>query len=217
MHQDRSIKQPPICYTPTMPHTPPRIMVVGDSIAAGAGASDSAGFRSNLAGRFASESLSVAFVGSISGPQGAHEGHAGFTMGQARVGMLGWMTASDPDVVLLLAGTNDNLFGTPAAYTVENLGACIDLIGASRKIVVLPPPPAPAVATNRKVDILAQSYGVVVSEKRNQGYRTFFVPDYPGLDPLVDLADGIHPDDGGYALMAQAIWPVLRWVVLHCP
>jgi GDSL-like Lipase/Acylhydrolase. len=116
-------------------NAPLKIMPLGDSITAGKEngsqlEADWQGYRIGLWKRFESLGVPIDFVGGESNgtadlPDKNHEGHGGWTISQINNGksdVLGsgvnnWIPASDPDVVLLMIGTND------ASGSVSTMGS----------------------------------------------------------------------------------------------
>jgi serralysin len=104
-----------------------RIMVIGDSITAGilggGGASDTGGYRGRLAELLGADGYHVTFVGDRNDfaprvPGLRHEGFPGYVIRSTSKGAPGQLlgtlveralTKYDPDVILLMAGTNDLL------------------------------------------------------------------------------------------------------------
>lgn len=121
--------------------------------------------------------------------------------------------ALQPDVVVILAGTNDiagNTGPSTQAMIEDNLHAMVDLAGAHGIRVVLASvlpvseyrwmpgiEPAPKVqALNAALKQYADAKGVVYLD-----YHSAMTNAEGGLDPAL-AADGVHPTAKGYALMA---------------
>lgn len=104
-----------------------KVMVIGDSITAGVlgggGASDFGGYRGRLAQLLQADGYRVTFVGSRADfasrvPALRHDGYPGYVIRETSKGAPGQLlgtlveralTKYDPDVILLMAGTNDLL------------------------------------------------------------------------------------------------------------
>jgi len=88
-----------------------KIMPLGDSITRGFdGSTDGAGYRNDLGALLTTEGVNFQFVGSITGDNGGnHQGLDGKTSGFILSNINTYLTASNPDVVLLHIGTNDLL------------------------------------------------------------------------------------------------------------
>jgi lysophospholipase L1-like esterase len=149
--------------TPTPSGTPTidgkasrRIMALGDSITAGY-PSTIGGYRSELKAKLQQAGYNVTFVGSQSAHNPAnatdlpHEGHSGWTIPQINSivnGSLSYNGTSadrildtyDPDVVLLMIGTNDEI-QTNGRATVDSYKVLLDSIFAKKpnvRVIVAP-------------------------------------------------------------------------------
>ena len=110
--------------------------------------------------------------------------------------------AMKPQIVLLLLGGNDYIKKVPKEETFANLEKMIETIHATGAVVVL---------LGVRGGILHDEYEdnfEVLAKK----HRTAFVPDVlDGLFGHVDLmSDTIHPNDAGYLIIANKIYPVLN-------
>ncbi|WP_371586894.1 GDSL-type esterase/lipase family protein [Streptomyces virginiae] len=214
--------------TSAAPSTPVvRVMPLGDSITYGQGSSYESGYRLPLNELAAKQSrYSLDFVGSLEHgalPDSAHEGHAGYTIERIRAGANRWLAAAQPDVVLLHAGINDLNQGTDPGQAADQASALVDQIFAARPGVTIvmeglvPTTPGwnyqdlsqPVAQYNQRLKQLEQ-------EKQHAGKRFRFV-DAPALTPTnradathpAQMSDGLHPNDAGYAQLAQAFFTPL--------
>ncbi|MER7827604.1 GDSL-type esterase/lipase family protein [Streptomyces sp. NPDC096097] len=204
-----------------------RVMPLGDSITYGQGSSNESGYRLPLNELAAKQSrYSLDFVGSLEHgalPDSAHEGHAGYTIERIRAGAKRWLAAAQPDVVLLHAGINDLNQGTDPGQAADQASALVDQIFAARPGVtivmegLIPTTPGwnyqnlsqPVAQYNQRLKQLEQ-------EKQHAGERFRFV-DAPALTPTnradathpAQMSDGLHPNDAGYAQLAQAFFTPL--------
>jgi len=120
-----------------------KILPLGDSITAGAGAQpgDGGGYRTELFTKAVNDSKHITFVGSLSsGPStvaGAtfpknHEGHIGWKIDQVSAIATTAQALKDmPQIVLLFIGTNDEGYVSSAAGASDRLGLLIDKIVAA--------------------------------------------------------------------------------------
>ncbi|MCA9356755.1 hypothetical protein H6784_06015 [Candidatus Nomurabacteria bacterium] len=110
-----------------------------------------------------------------------------------------------PKVVLLLLGGNDYLQKIPPEETFSNLGKIIESIHETGSIVILLGVRGGLLKDNfeNNFESLADKYG------------TAYVPDVlDGLFGHADLmSDSVHPNDKGYKIIADKIYPVLKGVV----
>ncbi|MBD5606472.1 MAG: hypothetical protein IAI48_15485 [Candidatus Eremiobacteraeota bacterium] len=224
---------------------PVRIMPLGDSITAGVGARGTdvggGGYRGALEGLLDAAGYRYEMIGSrtdysanVRAP--AHEGWPGYVVRSLPSDpgheLLGSVTskalAADPDVVLLMAGTNDllRLERGSAGYTERNIAAGMDaLLGQiffekpNVRVIV-----AGVVASPDISDCAVERFDGVVSrtcprtgdpnlETLVEKYRKlgFAIALAPRMDAAVPrdrehFPDGIHPSGGdGYAAVAR-VW-----------
>ena len=108
-----------------------RVMTVGDSITAGVGStSGTAGYKRGLYEKYLDYGANVNFVGpsSLGGSNGFPEGsgHAGFSgwrIGQIEEQIDGWIQSYQPQVILMMIGTNDILQDKPENNYAANAPA----------------------------------------------------------------------------------------------
>jgi lysophospholipase L1-like esterase len=223
---------------------PIRIMALGDSITAGVGPNgaheNDGGYRGTLARRLGEAGYRVSFVGTRTDfsdaiDDRAHEGWPGYVVrsypsdpgpGQ----LLGpltdkALTANDPDVILLMAGTNDLLRRErgEAGYTLPNIVQSVDLllgeiVSAKPNAFVIVAP----VVESPKIDACAlrqfagrtgcgdasASLKTLVDGYARRGYRVTLAAAMATAVPrdVEHFPDGIHPSGpGGYAAIAD-VW-----------
>lgn len=161
------------------------IVAFGDSLVAGVG-SKGGGFVTLL-----SKELAVPIT---------NLGRSGDTTESAlqRVSMV---TERKPAMTLLLLGGNDFVRRVPREETVKNLERIITAIQASGSAVVL---------IGLDAGLLGGDEGKIY-ENLSVKYRTAYVPDI--LDGIHGnrslMADLLHPNDAGYAIMAERVGRVL--------
>jgi lysophospholipase L1-like esterase len=183
-------------------------MPLGDSITYGVGSTDSAGYRARLEQRLTAAGLRVDFVGSRdAGPAGAdddNEGHSGWTISRMARKVDRWLAAYRPDVVLLHIGTNDVRLDGYRAGAAKRLGVLLNRIRRDRPAAHIF---VARIAGSRQPAlqrwIAAYNIGVA---------RIVAVRD----DPLLHLVDQaavrapwLHPNDAGYAAMADTWFTAL--------
>ena len=131
-------------------------------------------------------------------------GRAGDTTldGLARIGQL---DEYSPKVVLLLLGGNDHLKKIPISETFKNLAALIESLHARGAVVIL---------LGVRGGLFNDRFDTEFEILRDT-YHTAFVPDV--LDGLFGndkyMSDTIHPNDIGYKMIADRIYPVLMCVI----
>jgi lysophospholipase L1-like esterase len=194
-----------------------RILPLGDSITWGFASSDGNGYRQHLHSKLSGGGNAASFVGSqISGsmPNGHNEGHNGATISE--IGgfftAAGALARSRPNVVLLMAGTNDMNKPVEPATAPERLDALITLILQSAGgdtpvplvVVVKIPPNGNPSADSRTVAYNA-AVEEIVQAHQGRGRRVLVADMYAALRVGADMGDGLHPNDGGYAKVAD-VW-----------
>lgn len=239
---------------------PTRIMPLGDSITAGvtvgrgcSGESSDTncpidgqrvGYRKKLYDDLVSAGYYVQLVGSerhgsdagLAPPNDQHEGHGGFTDAAIRDGVLSWLNATPPDVVLLHIGTNgiDDTNGTSAVDTAGPRDSILDRIynrwvPANRPVTVLLAKIVGSTTPQTDNNIIAfntdltNNVNMHWSNQVSAG-RLLLVDMYAALTNRTtaaggDYADALHPNPNGYAKMADA-WRtalIASGVLQRCP
>ncbi|MGE3578886.1 MAG: arylesterase [Vicinamibacterales bacterium] len=176
----------------------PRIVVLGDSLAAGYGLERGESFPDRLQQRLdaAGYAFEVANI-SVSGDTSA---------GGLR--RLDWALDGDVRVLIVELGGNDGLRGLPVDELKANLAAIITRARERGARVLLTgmeaPPnfgPAYTAAFRRVYRDLAAEHGVALLP---------FLLDGVAGDPALNIADGIHPNPQGARLVEQNVWRVLE-------
>jgi len=200
-----------------------KIMPPGDSITygvSGKNGRESGGYRTELWNRFVADGIPVKFVGSMSsGPaklgEKDHEGHPGWTIGQIVRSVDAWLKEFQPDVVLLMIGTNDTK-KSPLKTMVDELSKLLDQITAilpnTQLLVASIPPIHPAVKPLSRVlraMYFNEAIPGIVNMKIAQGKKVDFVDMRSlTLDGLTSSAslytdNGLHPNAEGYQQIAN--------------
>jgi lysophospholipase L1-like esterase len=198
------------------PATRVKIMALGDSITGSPGCWRALLWQKLPAAR-------VDFVGTLP-PQGCgfaydgeNEGHGGalVTAVADQNQLVGWLAASDPDVVLMHFGTNDVWNNRPTATI---LAAYTKLVGQMRaadpamKILVaqiIPMTPSNCTAcAQRVVDLNAAIPGWAASLTTAASPITV-VDQWTGFNTTTDTGDGVHPNDAGSAKIANRWYPAV--------
>jgi hypothetical protein len=203
--------------------TPCRILPFGDSITRGAKSSNDGGYRSPLYQLILAAKQRATFTGSqahgpaqVSGqpfPRN-HEGHAGWTIdpgynmiSSSYSGISSLVPSpalnGNPHIILLMIGTND-LFARDTANMATRLEVLLDKIAgnAPRALIVLAQI-TPLDSANSALTAYNGKIPDIVRSHAAKGQHIIGV-DMSKL-PTSELADGTHPNDRGYAHMAD-IW-----------
>lgn len=191
--------------------TTTKIMPLGDSITA------SDFWRTSLLNKLTSNGYDVEFVGT----QGSHEGHGGMLVTNlaATDQLTGWLSSTNPDIVLMHFGTNDcwSNIGTTAilnAYTilVEQMRAN----NPNMKIVVaqiIPMHPNDDADYDARVVDLNSSMVSWASELSTSESPIILVDQYTGFDTSTDTYDGVHPNSSGSQKMCDKWYESLSTIL----
>ncbi len=200
-----------------------KIMPIGDSITYGVingSNTNSGGYRTDLWNSLTANGQAVDFVGSLStGPSSIdddHEGRRGWRIDEIASSISGWLSMQQPDVVLLMIGTNDILQDYQLSTAPARLSNLIDQIVAQVagvKVLVASIPPSGRSDSDQQqsIDFNSKIPGIV-SEKVNQGKAVYFIDVFSRLS-VSDLADQVHPTASGYSKIADAWYDALQPVL----
>lgn len=180
---------------------PIRVLVLGNSIAAGSGVAPEEAFPARLQHRVDSLGWNVEIInGGVSGET---------TAGGLR--RLDWLLRQSIDVLIVELGGNDGLRGTDLSATRENLQAIIDKAKAQYPDVrillagmQLPPNLGPDYTQRFRA-----LYPTLAEQNDNVGLIPFLLEGVGGVDSLMQ-SDGIHPTADGQRIVAQNVWAALK-------
>lgn len=175
---------------PTITNYPPRpgpIVAFGDSLVAGVGATEGSDFVS-LVSKSINEPIE-------------NFGRPGDTTAAA-LERLGEVLERHPSVAIVLVGGNDYLKRIPRDETFKNLRTIVDALQGEGTLVVLL-----GVRGGVLTDNFKDEFSALTKETRSA-----YVPDV--LKNLVGnrqyMYDQVHPNDDGYAIIAERVLKVLR-------
>ena len=192
-----------------------RIMPLGDSITWGCCLRIEGGYRTRLYNLLAGAGYNVDFVGNqtINSnnpllPDPDHEGYNGYQIQDIHESIKDWLDAiDDPDVILLLLGTND--FGHEndidhAKDRLESLIVDIATLRPHAKIIVANLLLRTDNTTyNQQIELLFNPYVPQIVDRQSAlGRQVSFVDMRPGIGAS-DLDDGLHPNLSGFEKMAD--------------
>ena len=167
------------------------IVAFGDSLVEGRGATSGRDFVSLLARR-----LNTRIV---------NAGRSGDTTATALARLNSDVLARDPKVVIVLLGGNDFLRRVPVEHTFANLQEIVERIRRRGAAVIVV-----GVSVGLLSDPYASEYATVA--RRN---AAGLVPDI--LDGIMGnndlMSDSIHPNDRGYAIIAERLEAAVRAIV----
>ena len=212
-----------------------KIMPLGDSITNGTG--NQSGYRLRLYTELTGAGYSVNFVGALQTngcaalPDWDHEGHPGFNIDNIANG---WSTVPgintylapgvyDPDIILLMIGTNDVSEQRDFTHVGDRLNDLITRI--SNRTTGLQPNAHLIVATipprgDKPNDTDTQWYNsqlqTVVQQHITAGENVTLVDMYSALNAS-DIADGVHPNQTGYNKIADVWFDGIQTVLVPEP
>lgn len=175
-----------------------RLMVFGDSLAAGYGLPQEEAFpmRLEAALRRAGHQVTVINAG-VSGDTSAG--------GLAR---LDWALHDRPDLVIVELGGNDALRGLDPEQTCANLDAILSRFKTEGVAVLLAGMRAPRNLGHDYYSKFDRIYSALAA-KHDVPLYPFFL-DGVATDPALNQADGIHPNARGVAVIVERILPSVR-------
>ncbi len=184
---------------------PIKLLVFGDSLAAGYGLPHDDGFQARLAAALKAAGHDVQILdGGVSGDTTAG--------GRAR---LDWALADAPDAVLVELGGNDGLRGTDPKDMQANLTAILDTLAAKHIPTLLSGMVAPP---NLGAPYGAQFAAVFTALSNRPGllYDPFFLQGV-AADPALNQADHIHPNAEGVKRVVARILPAVERLLAEVP
>jgi lysophospholipase L1-like esterase len=213
--------------------SPCRIMPLGDSITFGIGArtplTDQGGYRMELFRMARADGHALTFVGrQVNGPmtvanqafpQG-HEGYPGATINDGNNQLANRVDAAvgaaDPDIVLLMIGTNDvngNINNPPD--DLRNLINQITNGAPDALLVVAQIVPTRTAGTNTRVQAYNTTVADLVRESAAAGKHVTGVDMFSAFVANPNFAtallnDNLHPNDAGFVVMAQTWYPAIE-------
>jgi acyl-CoA thioesterase I len=165
----------------------PSIVAFGDSLVFGQGATEGNDF--------------VSVLSRLVGRPIENLGVSGNTTGDGLT-RVREVTNRNPGIAIILLGGNDTLRRVPPETTERNLGGIVETVSEGGAVVILVGVRGGILGTNREemYERIAKQYGAV--------YVSDILEDIL-LDPS-RMSDGIHPNDAGYAHIAERLYTVFR-------
>lgn len=178
------------------------ILIFGDSLSAGYGVTQGAGWVDLLAQRLTEERLSYQVINaSISGDTSAG--------GLSRISAE--LKRHQPDILILELGANDGLRGLPLKAMKSNLSSIIDQAKTAGARVLLLGMQMPPNYGPRYTERFSAIYGELAREQ--QLPLVPFLLEKVALDPALMQADNLHPNSKGQALLLETVWPQLQLLI----
>lgn len=178
-----------------------RVLVLGNSIAAGAGVSSQEAFPALLQDKVDSLGWNV----SVQNAGVSGETTAG---GRERIG---WLLQDSVDVLVLELGGNDGLRGIDPGVTRTNLRGIIDTTLATypQARVLLAGMQVPPNLGQEYTQQFQDVYPAVAEAYERVTLIPFILDNVAGSDSLMQ-EDGIHPTAAGHRFVARTVWEKLR-------
>ncbi|KAH6910987.1 lipolytic enzyme [Coprinopsis sp. MPI-PUGE-AT-0042] len=195
---------------PTQPTQPPSsgpiiTLPLGDSITFGMGSSDGNAYRKALKDLLQQDGISIDYIGTTKAGN-MQDNECTCTSGATIEQISGYATQSltqKPAVVLLKAGTNDIGQNRDIANAPNRLMQLVDKIfTASPSATVMVASLIPLSFGQANVDTYNQRVQALVQTRISQGQHIVWVS--MAAVTTSDLADGVHPNAGGYVKMGTA-------------
>lgn len=179
-----------------------RLLVLGDSLAAGYGLAPHEAFPVQLEEALRRQGYELTVINAgVSGDTTAG--------GLAR---LEWALADQPDLVIVELGANDALRGLPPQETYANLDAILVRLAAAGVPVLLAGMQAPRNLGEHYTAAFDRIYPELAAKHQVPLYPFFL--DGVALDPALNQADGMHPNAAGVARIVAGILPAVTAVLL---
>lgn len=187
-----------IFFTSTVFAAPKTLLILGDSLTEGYGVSQTDAFPALLDQKF--KDLKINWQVKAAGSSGSTT-----ASGLERIK---WLSKSNPDLVLVLLGSNDGLRGLKPEATEKNLNETISW-AKENKIQIcigqLYMPPNYGKEYTKKFEKIFSR----VAKKNKIPIIDFLLKDVNGHSDL-NLADGIHPNEKGHKIVADNIYKSLK-------
>jgi lysophospholipase L1-like esterase len=189
-----------------------KVMALGDSVTVGVGSSHQGGYRPAFWKRMTDSGFEVDMVGGkADGPDtfdNRHQGYPLMPLHELSAGVYEKVRSYQPDVVLLLAGTDEARSDhfSPHAFAA-NLGVMIDRIFTAKrdaKLLVSTLPPARFGKNQGTKRTLNELVRRTVRERTERGEAVFLVDSFAVIDPAREMGDPDHPNDAGYERIGEA-------------
>jgi len=184
---------------------PLRILPLGDSITWGYGSTSGNGYREALLTRLRNPVTYIGSEHSGNMSNNENEGHPGAVIAQIG-GFAERSLVRRPNVILLMAGTNDMVGQRDVEHAPQRLGVLIDrCVAACPDAVLLVAQLTPFlhVPSQERANVFNAAIPGLVRERVDRGKKVVVV----NMEEYVEmgwLVDGLHPSDLGYDGMARA-------------
>lgn len=172
-----------------------KIVAVGDSLTAGYGLDESAGYPALLEKKLQADGYNYQVV---------NAGVSGETSSGA-LSRMEWILTLDPDIVILETGANDGLRGIEPQLTEKNIRRILQLLKEKNVVTLLTGMKMVANLGLAYVNRFDAVYPELAEE-----FDVLFMPFFlegVAMKRTMTLSDGIHPNAEGYKIIAENIYP----------
>ncbi|MFZ4762840.1 MAG: arylesterase [Alphaproteobacteria bacterium] len=177
---------------------PYRLLLMGDSIMAGYGLPAEEAFPHILQKNLQQRGWPITIIdASVSGDTSAG--------GLAR---LAWVLEEKPDILLLGLGANDGLRGIPPATSFSNLQQIIEQTQRRGIKIMLLGMKAPTNMGTEYVNAVTAGFNALAQQYQLPFYP--FLLEGVALQPLLNQADGIHPNKLGTEKIMEKLVPAIE-------
>lgn len=183
------------------PETVTRLLVLGDSLAAGYGLAPEEAFPAQLEKALQQAGYQVSVI---------NAGVSGDTTAGG-LSRLSWTMSSDPQLVIVELGGNDALRGLPPEETRANLDAILEYLTSSGVKVILAGMRSPLNLGKDYTTAFDRIYPQLAS-KYQVAFYPFFLEGV-ALDAKLNQPDGIHPNAAGVKEIVTRFLPVVESVL----
>jgi len=177
------------------------IIAVGDSLTAGLGVAENDAWPALMENKLHQDGYNWQVInGGISG-----ETSSG-TLSRIR-----WILAQKPEIVVLETGANDGLRGISPPVIRKNISKAVQMLQDGNVTVVLA---GMQIVQNLGADYakeFAEIYPAVAGELKC-AFVPFFLEGVAG-EPSLSQADALHPNEKGYVIIAETVYPFVLQAV----
>jgi acyl-CoA thioesterase-1 len=172
-----------------------KLVVLGDSLAAGLGLKPEQSFPSRLEAALRAQGRNITIL---------NQGVSGDTTAGG-LDRVDWLLADKPDIVMIELGANDALRGLDPALAERNLSAIIEKLKAAGVTAWLAGMMAPRNFGPEYVAAFDGLYKRLANKYQVSLYP--FILDGVAQDPALNQADGLHPNVRGAQVIADRLLP----------
>ena len=206
--------------------TPPtRILPLGDSLTSGVttGTTVEGAYRNQLYSLLATAGYNVDFIGTQTDannptlPDRDHQGMGGYRIDQIQSGLPSWLNGiEDPDVVLLMIGTNDFSQNFNVSAAQARLSGLVTDIATKRPFAKIILSNLPLRTDSAALEAQQSAFNAaipgIINDQVALGRQVTFLDMHAVLQPG-DFTEGVHPTASGYGKMANAWFPAITSVI----